>query len=115
MCIRDSGGAGHRKGVLSVLTLGGAHLVAVLVGDGQALKDIALVRRDGHGHGVALLGILGADGHAAVVGSAHGHGILGHDRAAATAGGSAAAAVSPVPLGGQSDISTCLLYTSRCV
>ncbi len=73
---------GHGEGVLAIALVLERQLIAVLVGDGQGLEDVAAVGLDGDGHGVALAGALRADGHAAVLGLVHGDGV-GRGRAAA--------------------------------
>ena len=77
---------GHGEGVLAVALVLERQLVAVLVGDGQGLEDVAAVGLDGDGHGVALAGALRADGHGAVLGLARGRDGVGRVVGAAAAG-----------------------------
>ena len=89
---------GHGEGVLAVALVLERQLIAVLVGDGQGLEDVAAVGLDGAGHGVALGGVLGADGHAAVLGLAR-----GRDRVGRVVG-AAAAGIIVAPRSGKSNI-----------
>ena len=77
---------GHGEGVLAVALVLERQLIAVLVGDGQGLEDVAAVGLDGDGHPVALGGVLGANGHGAVLGLARGRDGVGRVVGAAAAG-----------------------------
>ena len=95
---------GHGEGVLAVALVLERQLVAVLVGDGQGLEDVAAVGLDGDGHGVALAGALRADGHAAVLGLARGRDGVGRVVGAAAAGVGRRVADRPATVRGDAHI-----------
>ena len=64
---------GHSEGVLAVALVGQLELIAAGVLDGEFVQLVALIGGHGDGHAVALGGVLGADGHIAVLGAGDGH------------------------------------------
>ena len=78
---------GHGEGVLAVALVGELQRIALAVQHGDGADLVAAVRLDGDGHPVALGGVLGADGHIAVLRAGGGHGVA----AAGRAGGGTAA------------------------
>ena len=79
-------GGGHGKGKLAVALVLHLDLAAAGVLHGQGVQLIAAVGLDGDGHGIALGGALGADGHIAVLDRGRGD-VIASGGGAGTAGG----------------------------
>ena len=80
-------GCRHGEGVLAIALVDQLHSIAAGVLHGNGVQLVALVRGDGDGHAVALGGVLGRNGHIAVLRAGDGHGVT----AAGRAGGGTAA------------------------
>lgn len=65
--------AGHGEGVLAIALVGELQLIALAVQYGDGADLVAAVGLDGDGHPVALGGVLGRNGHIAVLGAGDGH------------------------------------------
>ena len=80
----------HGEGVLAVALVGQLELIAAGVLDSEAIQLVALIRGHGDGHPVALGGVLGADGHIAVLGAGCGYSVAAAGTGGRAAGGAAA-------------------------
>ena len=99
-------GGRHGKGKLAVALVLHLDLAAAGVLHGQGVQLIAAVGLDRNGHGIARLGVLGINGHIAVLDRGRGDVIASGGRAGTASGAAAATASAATAAGGAAGAAT---------